>query len=960
MVEILALRTRFGQLMALLLWGHVPLIAIVSWALGEPISVPVIFAVILAGAYHISWKINGIGPTTRYISAVALVGEPALLVYLLRGNPWQIDMHMYFFACLALLIAWCDWRTILLASIAIGLHHLALDLVLPAAVFPNGGDIARVVFHAVVVLLEGSVLMWISNRLVESFTRVEQMSAEIQRHNETLEETVAERTKDAQAASVAKSLFLANMSHEIRTPMNAILGFSHLALRTEMTPKQRDYLVKIKSATTSLLDLINDILDFSKIEAGKLVLEKTSFQLRHSLESVRNLLALRAVEKNIELEFNISADTPDTVIGDPLRLNQIVTNLVSNAIKFTDAGHVQFTVRTVRQEGEDLLLEFSVRDSGIGMTPAQVNQLFHAFTQADTSMTRRFGGTGLGLSISRQLVEMMGGTLSVQSQQGVGSQFSFVVRLSVAAQSPSRNAAAIDHLRTLRVLIADDNAASREILSESLRPWFGHLDLAASGSEALSMLRTANQLGKPFDLLLLDWRMPGLDGIETVHQMQQDTNIPKMPAIMMVTAYSREEAMNAAQSAGISAFLVKPLDTEILLETLASLFGGEEAIQPRPTTPEETVMIAPAYRGSVLLLVEDNEINRELAYEILTDAGLVVETAENGRIACEMIEASPNRYDAILMDVQMPEMDGIEATKRLRQKFSPTDLPIIAMTAHAYEQERQNCLDAGMNDHSSKPIEPPLLLEKLSRWLKPVRSRTSAVSSPALAPAPAALAEIVLTPPADDVLPETLPPFDLPTALARLNGRRKLLRKLIVDFGYKFADAVTVLHHQITDQEWDEARRGAHTLKGTAGALEIRDVAEAARQVEDAIAKRQLDALPRLMQRLEETMGPAVAAAQSLRGQSPVAPVAPALLRAGTLDYTSVATELAELHQLLQRRSLKARKMFETVEARLGSSAEGLRLDPIRQALSALDYPKALTYLEELTAPAVVSEDILP
>ncbi|WP_227308547.1 response regulator [Acidisoma cellulosilyticum] len=940
--------------MALMLWGHVPIIVIVSWGLGEPILLPTLFAVVLAGAYHLSWKMSGIGPATRYISAVALVGEPALLVYLLRGNPWQIDMHMYFFACLALLIAWCDWRAILLASVAIMLHHLALDLLLPFAVFPNGGGIARVVFHAVIVLLEGSVLMWVSNRLVESFARVEQMSAEIQRHNETLEETVAERTKDAQAASIAKSLFLANMSHEIRTPMNAILGFSHLALRTEMTPKQRDYLVKIKSATTSLLDLINDILDFSKIEAGKLVLERTSFQLRHSLDSVRQMLALRAVEKNIELEFNISADTPDTVIGDPLRLNQVVTNLVSNAIKFTDAGHVQFSVRVIRQEGDDLLLEFSVRDSGIGMTPAQVNQLFTAFTQADTSMTRRFGGTGLGLSISRQLVELMGGTLTVQSQQGIGSQFSFTARLSLSTKIAAPSNATLSQLRNLRVLIADDNAGSREILSETLSPWFSQLDLAASGSEALSMLRTANSSGKPFDLVLLDWRMPGLDGIETVNQMRQDHSIPKMPTIMMVTAYSREEAITAAGAAGIAAFLVKPLDTDILLETLAAIFGSEELRQTM--APEETVMIAAPYRGAVLLLVEDNEINRELAYEILTDAGLVVEQAENGRIACEMIEAAPTRYDAVLMDVQMPEMDGIEATKRIRQTFSATDLPIIAMTAHAYEQERQNCLDAGMNDHSTKPIEPPLLLEKLSRWLRPGgRDRTAATAA---APAPAA--EVAPPQLADDMLPAELPPFDLGTALARLNGRRKLLRKLIIDFSYKFADAVSVLENQITDREWDEARRSAHTLKGTAGALEIRDVAECARQLEDALAKRVLDDLPRLTQRLDEAMKPAIAAAQSLRSQSPVAPVAPALLRAGTLDYTPVASELAELQQLLQRRSLKARKMFETVEARLGNSPEGLRLDPIRQALSALDYPKALAYLEELTASAVVPEDILP
>jgi two-component system sensor histidine kinase/response regulator len=951
MIEILALRVRFAQFMAVLLWGHVPIIVAVAWGLGQPIGLPALFAIGLALAYQASWLVAGTGPVTRYMSAVALMGEPALLVYLLRGNPWQIDMHMYFFACLALLIAWCDWRAIALASVAVSLHHLALDLVLPMAVFPNGGDISRVVFHAVVVLLEGAVLIWISNRLVESFTRVEQMSEEIRRHNETLEETVAERTKEAQAASVAKSLFLANMSHEIRTPMNAILGFSHLALRTELTPKQRDYVVKIKAATTSLLNLVNDILDFSKIEAGKLVLERTSFDLGSTLESVRSLLAVRALEKNIDLHCTIDSSMPHVLVGDPLRLSQVVTNLISNAIKFTDAGSVNFAVRPLPQEGEEIMLEFSVADTGIGMTPEQVRRLFTAFNQADTSTTRRFGGTGLGLSISRQLVEMMGGTLSVQSSPGAGSTFTFTARFSVAYTSATPLAVPPERLRQLRVLVADDNAASREIMTETVAPWFAKIDVAASGQEALAMLRTASQDGQPFDLVLLDWRMPGLDGIETVRQMRQDHSIPAMPAIMMVTAYSREEAMAEAGAIGIAAFLVKPVDTSVLLETLAAIFGEEDR---RPDTePDETLMIARPYRGSVLLLVEDNEINRELAYEILTDAGLIVETAENGRVACEMVSAAPRRYDAILMDVQMPEMDGIEATRHIRQTHSAAELPIIAMTAHAYEQERQNCLDAGMNDHSAKPIEPALLIEKLSTWLKPARDRQTRISVRAEPAIPAAET-------ADKELPAELPPFDLPTALARLNGRRKVLRKLILDFGYRFADSIATLRHQIENQQWDEARRGAHTLKGTAGALEIRKVAEAARQLEDALAGHVFDDVPRLMLRLEEALGPALAAAQSLRSEAPAAPISAALMRAASLDYSPVTAELAELKQLLQRRSLKARKLFEAVERRLGDTPECLRLEPVREALAALDYPRALHHLDELTTPVVAAEEIMP
>ena len=334
------------------------------------------------------------------------------------------------------------------------------------------------------------------------------------------------------------------------------------------------------------------------------------------------------------------------------------------------------------------------------------------------------------------------------------------------------------------------------------------------------MLRAAAASDRPYDLVMLDWRMPGLDGMETARQLRDDRSIAKVPAVMMVSAYSREEAMTEAAAAGVSAFLVKPLNPDILLDTLASIFAAEagEARAPGAAkiTTDQIPIVAEALRGSVLLLVEDNEINREVACEILTDAGLVVETAENGRIACELVAANPRRYDAIMMDVQMPEMDGLEATKVIRRTHSASDLPIIAMTAHAYEIERQNCLDAGMNDHSAKPINPALLVEKLSRWLKPKAQPLQSVSAPA--------ADLSW-----EGLPNPLPPFGIDGALARLNGRRKLLRKLIVDFGRKFADSASDLRDEIALERWDEARRLAHTLKGVAGALELRNVAEASR-----------------------------------------------------------------------------------------------------------------------------------
>ncbi|HEX3984953.1 MAG TPA: response regulator, partial [Acidisoma sp.] len=391
-------------------------------------------------------------------------------------------------------------------------------------------------------------------------------------------------------------------------------------------------------------------------------------------------------------------------------------------------------------------------------------------------------------------------------------------------------------------------------------------------------------------------------------------------------------------------------ETTVLLETLNAIFGEGEFVPPGRA--EETLMIAPAYRGARLLLVEDNEINRELAFEILTDAGLVVETAENGRFACEMVEAAPDRYEAILMDVQMPEMDGLEATRHIRQTHAAEQLPIIAMTAHAYAQERQKCLDAGMNDHSAKPIEPALLLEKLSHWLKPRQGLTPAPEVPAATATPPSPVLI----PLETGLPDTLPPFDLEAALARINGRRKLLLKLIVDFGRKFEKAAPTLRQLITVQDWDEACRLAHTLKGTAGALEIRALAEASRLLEDALAARETASLPALVETLAVALEPALLAARSLDTARRVAPIAPALMRAGTLDYGHVATEFAELRELLQRRSLKARKFFEAISTQLGDSPEGLRLDPIREALAGLDYPRAIALLDELTTPVTPME----
>jgi two-component system sensor histidine kinase/response regulator len=739
------------------------------------------------------------------------------------------------------------------------------------------------------------------------------------------------------------------MSHEIRTPMNAILGFSHLALRTELTAKQRDYVLKIKSASSALLGLINDILDFSKIEAGKLSLESAPFDLRSSLESVSSIATVRTLEKGVEFHFDIDRAVPAVLVGDSLRFNQVLLNLVSNAVKFTERGEVAVGLRPLQRAGAEILLEVTVRDTGIGMTPEQQTGLFHSFSQADSSMTRRFGGTGLGLAISRQLIDLMGGAIEVESEPGKGSTFRFTVRMGVgdARMTPVRLPS--EELKRLRVLIVDDNAASREILREVFASWSIQADLAASAAEALSALQEGTARDTPYDLVLMDWKMPGVDGLEAARQIQEKAGLAKLPTVMMVSAYGREEAMMEAEAAGISAFLVKPVDTGVLLDTISNLFGGDGrpslAVPTAPSAPDALPQVALALRGARVLLVEDNEINREVAVEILGDAGLVVEIAENGRVACDKVLAADGAgFDAVLMDVQMPEMDGIEATMRIRKSIPADRLPIIAMTAHAYEQERQRCFAAGMNDHVAKPVDPAALVATLNGWLKPARTPGAA------APPPQAAAGAA---PAEE-LPAALPPFNLDAALVRVNGKRKLLRKLIIDFSHKFPEVVATLRRQVGDAALDEARRTAHTLKGVAGSLEIREVSEAARQVEDALAQRELAGMDTLLGRLDQAMGPALNAARSLA----VPEMAPAAA-AAALDYSAVLPIIAELRDQLQRRSLRAWKTLDALETRLGAAPEAAGLRPVAAAMAALDFTRATALLDELThQPTVQGEPV--
>ena len=708
---------------------------------------------------------------------------------------------------------------------------------------------------------EPQFLLGISRDITEQ----KRADEELRRHREHLEDMIQERTAElvvakeqADAANQAKSDFLANMSHEIRTPMNAILGMSYLALQSGLDAQQLHYVQRVHGAAKSLLGVINDILDFSKIEAGRLDIESIPFDLGDVLDGLANLVGMSAGEKGIELLFAQPPQLPMALVGDPSRLRQVLLNLGYNAVKFTERGEVTIGVDVVERDETSVSLRFDIRDTGIGMTPAQQDRLFQPFSQADASTSRRYGGTGLGLAISRQLVRLMGGEIAVESTPGAGTCFHFCLRFGLQDARDAIDAPRlVDHPELLgrRVLIVDDNAGAREILVAMSRALGLRPDSAAGGEEALRKVAIADAGDEPYRVILLDWRMPGMDGIECASMLQQQREGGRhpTPAVLMLTAFNRDDVQRqlADRKLGVDALLVKPVTPSTLFDACATVLGVTVVRQRRSAKREEAMLAhQERLRGAHVLLVEDNAINREISLTVLSRAGIVVDVACDGQEALQMLDRQ--RFDGVLMDCQMPVMDGYAATRALREQACWRDLPVIAMTANAMVGDRDKALAAGMNDHIAKPIDVEQMFATLARWIRPL------AAVPVVAPDPAA--GTARADPLADVAG-----IDSSAGVAAMMGDSTLYLHLLRMFRDRERNFAERFRAARARDDAATAMRMAHDLKSVSGSLAVLAVNPAAVLLERACIDGDTDErIETLLQDVERPLGSVIAELDAL------------------------------------------------------------------------------------------------
>ncbi|NMF89137.1 response regulator [Aromatoleum petrolei] len=740
----------------------------------------------------------------------------------------------------------------------------------------------------------------------------------------------------AEEATRAKSDFLANMSHEIRTPMNAIIGMSHLALQGPLDRKQRNYIEKVHRAGENLLGIINDILDFSKIEAGKMSMETVEFRLEDVMDHLANLVGLKTEDKGLELLFNAAPDVPTALVGDPLRLGQVLVNLGNNAVKFTETGEIVVGIETASQAADQVELHFWVRDTGIGMSPEQCESLFRSFTQADASTTRKYGGTGLGLAISKRLVEMMKGRIWVESAVGRGSTFHFTARFGMQAEPAMRRMLRADELQGVRVLVVDDNASAREFFSAMLRHFGLTVDVAWDGNQALDMIAAADVRQTPYDLVLMDWKMPVIDGVEAVRRLQAG-HPARQPAVIMVTAYGREEALGSAELRGVAikSALTKPVTASRLLEAIGEALGKRGLVDTRAHESIDSSSAAMAtLAGARVLLVEDNEMNQELATDLLRQAGIEVVVAGNGQEALDTL-ARDARFDGILMDCQMPVMDGYTATREIRRNLAWARLPVLAMTANTMAGDRDKAIAAGMDDHIAKPLDVAGMFVTLAKWIRP-----SAVAAAQAAPQPE-------SEPAAAVLPP-LAGIDVAAGLATTMDNRKLYLRMLTRFRdtqSRFAEQFAAAQ---ADLDATAAMRAAHTLKGNAANIGARGVQTAAEALEHACRDRLPSAqLTPLLEWTLAELAPVIEGLDELGRADPAVP--PAETIAAAVDAGNLQPDIARLKALLEDSDPEAAEVIEALAERATGTPIAPALKQVATSVAAYDFDKALVSLAVLS-----------